>query len=140
MDILTIERDFLGWIAEKLSLERDKTVFRGGIPEGINNAVGVIFGSEIAGAGFYGFRPKTWNVQLLAKFDSRDAAMIFQSCVNGLFPQPGFTYNETSFRAITMRGDSEVFGSTDNGAEITCVTVNLIAVVLTIGSQVRMSQ
>lgn len=136
MDILTIERDFLGWIAEKLSLERDKTVFRGGIPEGINNAVGVVFGSEIASGGFYGFRPRTWNVQILAKFDSRDAAMIFQSCVNGLFPQPGFTFSDTTFRSITMRGDSEVFSSTDNGAEITCVTVNLLTVVLTTGSQV----
>lgn len=137
MDVVTIERDFLGWIAEKLSLEVDKNIFRGGIPEGINNAVGVVFGSENPSTGFYGFRPRTWNVQLLAKFDSRDAAMIFQSCVTGLFPQPGFTFNDTSFRAITMRGSSEVFWSTDNGVENTCVTVNLLAVVLTSGVQVK---
>lgn len=137
MDVVTIERDFLTWIAEKLSLEVDKNIFRGGIPSGICNAVGVIFGSEVAASGFYGFRPRTWNVQLLAKFDSRDAAMIFQSCVTGLFPQSGFTFNETVFRSIAPRGDSEVFSSTDNGVEISCVTVNLLAVVLTSGSQVK---
>ena len=136
MDILTIERDFLDWVAEKLSLERDKTDFRGGIPEGFINAVGIVFGSEITSTGFYGFRPRTWNVQIIAKFDSRDAAMIFQSRVTGLFPQPGFTYNETVFRAINMRGNSEVFSSVNDGAGVSCVTVNLLAVVLTSGTQV----
>lgn len=90
MDVVTIERDFTAWVAEKLKLEVDKGIYRGGIPAGIASGVGVLFGSEIPTRGFYGFRPRSWNAQILAKFDDRDAAMVLLSCLNGLFPQADF--------------------------------------------------
>ena len=85
MDVVTIERDFTAWIASKLNLTVDTNIFRGGIPEGVEEGVGVLFGSEVPSRSFYGFRPRSWNVQVLAKFESRDAAFVLNSCLAGLF-------------------------------------------------------
>ena len=63
MDVVTIERDFTSWLAQKLGLEIDKSIFRGGIPEKLEEGVGVLFGAEVPVSGFYGFRPRTWNTQ-----------------------------------------------------------------------------
>lgn len=132
MDIVTIERDFTSWVAEKLNLEIDKTVFRGGIPEKIKEGVGVMFGSQIPSYGFYGFRPQTWNVQIFAKFDKRDNAMSFLARVNRLFPQTGgVKHGSTNFRTIELQSMSEPYQTADHGKNKWFVSVNVVAVVLT---------
>ena len=136
MDIVTIERDFTSWIAEKLNLEIDKTIFRGGIPEKIKEGVAVIFGSQIPAAGFYGFRPQTWNVQILAKFDKRDNAMMFQTRVNRLFPHAGgMIYKSTNFRTIELQSVAEPYQSADAGKNKWFVSVNVVLSVLTSSAQ-----
>lgn len=137
MDVVTIERDFTAWVAGKLNLKLDKGIFRGGIPQGVGTGVGVLFGSEVSAAGFYGFRPRTWNVQILGKFDDRDAAMILLSCLNGLFPCAGFTCGETKIRHIEPRGGAEPYTVEDGGTVKTCVSFNLLLSVLTTGPQVN---
>lgn len=137
MDVVKIEQDFTAWVAEKLNLEIDEGIFRGGIPTGVENGVGVVFGAEIPTSGFYGFRPRTWNAQILAKFDDRDAAMILLSCLNGLFPCAGFTSGETNFRYIEPRGGAEPYAVEDGGKIKTYVSFNVVLSVLTSGSQVR---
>ena len=132
MDIVTVERDFTTWVAEKLNLEIDKTIFRGSIPEKIKEGVAVMFGSQIPAAGFYGFRPQTWNVQILAKFDKRDNAMMFQTRVNMLFPQTGgMIYKNTNFRTIELQSMAEPYQSADYGKNKWFVSVNVLVVVLT---------
>jgi len=135
MDVITIERDFTAWIADKLNLTVDTDCFRGGIPDGMEFGVGVLFGAEIPSAGFYGFRPRTWNAQILAKFDDRDAAMVLLSCLSGLFPSPGFTHGATVFKAIAPRGGSEPYTATDSGKEKTFLSFNVVVTVLTSGAQ-----
>ena len=131
-DFVTIERDFTSWVAEKLNLEIDKTIFRGGIPEKIREGAAVMFGSQIPSAGFYGFRPQTWNVQILAKFDKRDNAMMFQTRINRIFPQTGgMIYKNTNFRTIELQSMSEPYQTADHGKNKWFVSVNVIAVVLT---------
>ena len=136
MNIVNIERDFTSWIAEKLNLEIDKTIFRGGMPEKIKEGVAVMFGSQIPSAGFYGFRPQTWNVQILAKFDKRDNAMMFQTRVNRLFPQTGgVIHNNTNFRTIELQSMAEPFQGTDHGKNKWFVSVNIVLSVLTSSAQ-----
>ena len=136
MDIVTIERDFTSWVAEKLNLEIDKTIFRPGIPEKIKEGVAVMFGSQIPAAGFYGFRPQTWNVQILAKFDKRDNAMMFQTRVNRLFPHAGgMIYKSTNFRTIELQSVAEPYQSADHGKNKWFVSVNVVLSVLTSSAQ-----
>lgn len=135
MDVITIERDFTAWVAEKLHLEVDKGIYRGGIPAGIASGVGVLFGSEIPTRGFYGFRPRSWNAQILAKFDDRDAAMVLLSCLNGLFPQADFIFGSTNFRYIEPQGSSEPYTVEEGGRIKTCVSFNVVISVLTTGVQ-----
>lgn len=136
IDIVTIERDFTAWVAEKLNLEIDKTIFRGSIPEKIKEGVAVMFGSQIPAAGFYGFRPQTWNVQILAKFDKRDNAMMFQTRVNMLFPQTGgMIYKNTNFRTIELQSMSEPYQNADHGKSKWFVSVNVVLSVLTSSAQ-----
>ena len=135
MDVVTIERDFTAWLAGKLNLTVDNGIFRGGIPEGLGQGVAVIFGSEVKSPGFYGFRPRTWNVQILAKFDDRDAALVFQTALNGVFPVPGFRHGSTSFTSATPRGSSEPYSAEDGGVVKTYVSYNITLVVLTTGCQ-----
>lgn len=136
MDVIAIERDFTAWVAYKLNLTVDVDCFRGGIPDGVEQGVGVLFGSEEKAPGFYGFRPRTWNVQVLAKFDDRDAAMVLQTCLNALVPHTGFTYGSTRFMSLVQRGTSEPFIADDNGKEKTFVSFNMVVTVLTSGRQV----
>ena len=140
MDVIAIERDFVNWVAGKLNLAVDEWIFRGGIPDSVEQGVGVLFGAEIPVQGFYGFRPRTWNAQILAKFDDRDAAMTFQSCLSGLFPCSGFTSGETRFLSIEPRGSSEPYAADDSGKEKTYVSFNVVLSVLTIGSQVKIKE
>ena len=140
MDVITIERDFATWVAEKLNLELDRGIYRGPIPAGLECGVGVLFGSEVPTTGFYGFRPRTWNVQILAKFDDRDEAMVLLSCLNGLFPCSGFISGETKFRYIEPRGGAEPYTAEDGGKVKTCVSFNVLLSVLTTGEQVRQEE
>ena len=135
MDVLTIERDFTAWVASVLNLTVDQDVFRGGIPEGVEQGVGVLFGSEVPSRGFYGFRPRTWNVQIIGKYADRDASMRLLSCLNGLFPRPGFTHNSTKFVSISPRGASEPYEADDGGVMKTFVSFNVLLSVLTTGAQ-----
>ena len=136
MDVVSIERDFTAWIASKLNLTVDSDCFRGSIPDGMEYGVGVIFGSEEKAPGFYGFRPRTWNVQVLAKFDSRDAAMVLQTCLNSLVPRSDFNFGETRFLTLVQRGNSEPYTADDGGKVKTFVSFNMVVTVLTTGSQV----
>ena len=135
MDVVEIERAFTAWLAEKLNLTVDAGIYRGGIPENVEYGVAVIFGSEIKASSFYGFRPRTWNVQILAKFDDRDAAMILQTCLNGLAPATGFTYGGVKFLAIVPRGSGEPYTAADDGKTKHFVSANWTVSVLTTGRQ-----
>ena len=135
MDVVTIERDFTAWIASKLNLEIDSGIFRGGIPEGVSEGVAVVFGSEVPSRSFYGFRPRSWNVQVLAKFESRDAAFVLNSCLNGFFPCSGFTQGSTRFLSVTPQGEGEPYSADDNGKIKWFVSFNMFVIVLTEGAQ-----
>ena len=137
MDVITIERAFTAWLAEKLNLTVDAGIYRGGIPENVDYGVAVIFGSEVKAPGFYGFRPRTWNVQVLAKFDDRDAAMVLQTCLNGLVPHTGFTHAGIRFLSLVQRGAGEPYPAADGGKIKTFVSFNMAVTVLTSGLQVQ---
>ena len=93
-----------------------------------------MFGSQIPSASFYGFRPQTWNVQILAKFMKRDTALELQSQVNRIFPQTGgLIYKNTNFRTIELQSISEPFQGTDRGKTKWFVSANIVLSVLTAG-------
>ena len=135
MDVIEIERAFTAWLAEKLNLAVDDGIYRGSIPQGVDYGVGVIFGSEVKAAGFYGFRPRTWNVQILAKFDERDPALVLQSCLNMLVPQTEFVYNGVRVLSVTANGSGEPYTAEDDGKVKHFVSVNWVVSVLTSGPQ-----
>ena len=136
MDVIEIERAFTAWLAEKLNLPVDAGIYRGGIPQGVDYGVAVIFGSEVKSAGFYGFRPRTWNVQILAKFDERDPALVLQTCLNALTPQPGFAYGGMQVLSLVSRGSGEPYLAEDDGKVKHFVSVNWVVSVLTTGRQI----
>ncbi|MCD8295474.1 MAG: hypothetical protein LUE27_09580 [Clostridia bacterium] len=136
MDAVAIERDFMEWVAGKLGLSADEGIYRGGVPAGAEGGgVGVLFGAELPSPGFYGFRPRRWNAQILAKFDDRDDALAMQARLAGLFPCAGFTSGETRFLAIEPRGSSEPYLADDCGRERTFLSFNVTLTVLTTGGQ-----
>lgn len=136
MDVLTIERDFTAWLAGQLGFAVDNGIYRGGIPEGIDKGVAVIFGAEEKARGFYGFRPRAWQVQIFAKFADRDDALRLQTTLNGMFPRPDFAFGDTRFITAAPRGSSEPYLAADNGETKVFVSYNLVLTVLTVGTQV----
>lgn len=136
MNVAAIERDFTAWLAVRLRMEVDKEIYRGSIPDGVDYGVGVVFGSEEKSAGFYGFRPRAWNVQVLGKFADRDEAMAFQTYVNGLFPNHGFTLGETKFLSVYPAGSGEPYIDDDGGQIRYLASINVVVTVLTSGTQV----
>lgn len=135
MNVVNIERDFTSWVADKMGLKLDTEIFRGGIPEKIKTGAAVLFGSEMPSTGFYGFRPRAWNAQILAKFDDRDEAMVFLAKVSGLFPVGNFTHGETKFLALEPISISEPYSAADRGKKKWYVSFNLVVSVLTVGAQ-----
>ena len=131
MDVATVERDFTAWLAGKLNLTVDATIFRGGIPEGYAG-VGVEFGAMEQMQGFYGFRPKKWHVQILAKYEDRDTANAFIFALTSMFPIQDFTSNGTKFLSAYPDTESvEPYTADDEGKEKWFVSYNLGVAVLT---------
>lgn len=135
MDVVVIERDFVCYLAGKLSLSVDNSIFRGGIPDGQETGVGVLLGSEINQTTFYGFRPRCWNAQILGKFVSRDDAIVFLSKLSGSFPCYDESCNFTKFLSILPRGGAEPYIASDDGVEKSYVSFNVVLTVLTNGTQ-----
>ena len=131
MDVVNVERDFTAWLADKLSMTVDATIFRGGIPEGYDG-VGVVFGAKMQTQTFYGFRPNKWHVQIVAKFDDRDNANTFVSTLSAIFPIQDFTHAGTHFLSAYPDAESvEPYAADDNGKEKTFVSYNIGLAVLT---------
>ena len=132
MDVVNVERDFTAWLATQLTLTVDTTIFRGGIPEGYNNAVGVVFGAKMQTRTFYGFRPQKWHVQICGKFDDRDTANQFVSTLSALFPIQEFQHGGTQFLSAYPDAESvEPYEADDNGKVKSFVSYNIGLAVLT---------
>ena len=122
MDIIQAERDFTAWIAGKLDLTVDTDIFRGGYPAEANNAVGVLFGSEIKDN--YP-TDKIHNVQILGKFADRDSALAMVNTLSAVIPCYGDTINITTFKSITPRSSGN-YPADDDGAIKHFASVNII--------------
>ena len=132
MDFATVERDFTAWMAGKLNLVVDTSIFRGGIPEGYDNVVGIVFGAKRNTRTFYGFRPEAWNVQIVGKFTDRDAANQMVSFISTLFPVQDFSQAGTQFiSAYPTTETNEPYEDDDNGTVKHFVSYNLAVTVLT---------
>ena len=130
MDIIEIEREFVRFIAEKTNLIVDKNIFRGGIPHGVPEGVGVIFGAEIKLNTFYGFRPQAWNVQIIGKYAERDVIISLQNILNQIVPCYDIVRENINFASIEANGNSEPYITSDDGKEKYCVSFNCILTVI----------
>lgn len=135
MNIIKIEEDFITYLAQALNLTIDTDIYRGGIPADAEYGIGVIWGTEIKNSSFYGFRPRTWNVQILAKFDEHDKAMILLTKLNDIFPCSEFSCGETNFIAVYTSDSTELYSTMENNKEKICLSFNIVIPVLTEGAQ-----
>lgn len=133
MDIVLIEKAMTNWVAGVLGLTVDDGIFRGGIPTGFDTGVGVILNGEIRDNTL---RPRTYNVQVLGKFGDRDSALRMLSRLAEKLPIYGMTQDDLVFRVLMQRGDSEPYTAEDNGRIKYYASFNMLAVVLTEGTQV----
>lgn len=128
MDVITIERDLTAYIADKLGMTVDTDIFRGGIPDRMD-AAAVFLNGELKS---YAILPRTYNAQVIARFNDRDEAFRFLSRLSGLFPVQGVTQGESRFMYISQRGDSEPYR---DGLKWSA-SFNMIVAVLTTGAQI----
>ena len=133
MDIVLIEKALTNWAAGVLGLVVDVGIFRGGIPTGFDTGVGVILNGEVRDSTM---RPRTYNVQVLGKFNDRDSALRMLSKLSEKLPIYGMTQHKLVFRVLMQRGDSEPYTTEDNGKIKYYASFNMLAVVLTEGAQV----
>ena len=133
MDVIEIERVMTKWAADVLGLVIDRDVFRGGIPTGFETGIGVILSSEIRDNWP---RPRTYNVQILGKFEDRDTAWRMLSKLAERLPVYGCTFEEYTFRVMEQVGSSEPYTVEENGRIKFYASFNMLVVVLTSGAQV----
>ena len=103
MDVIEVERAFTSWMAGKLGLAVDAGIFRGGVPDGMDG-VAVLFNNEIRSRMI---APRTWNAQILSKFDDRDEALRFLARLTGFFPCYDISHSGVTFKLVSQRGSSE---------------------------------
>ena len=130
MDIIEIEREFVRFIAEKTNLSVDKNIFRGGIPHGVTEGVGIIFGAEVKLNNFYGFRPQGWNVQIIGKYFERDVIIALQNILNQIVPCYDIDRENLTFISIEASGNSEPYITNDDGKEKYCISFNCILTII----------
>lgn len=133
MDIVAIEQVLTTWVAGVLGLNVDVDVFRGSNPEGEEGVV-VLINGEIGNDAI--ISPRTYNVQVLAKYADRDKCMRISSAISGAVPLYHSTIQGYKFGSITARGNAVVYSGADNGVTSYYASINLLANVLTKGSQV----
>lgn len=132
MDFANVERDFTGWVATQLNKTVDSTIFRGGLPEGYDNVLGVVFGAKLQTRSFYGFRPHAWNVQIIGKYTDRDTANQVVATISNLFPIQDFSHGGTKFiSAYPTAASNEPYEDDDNGKVKHFISYNLAVTVLT---------
>ncbi len=132
MDVIEIERAFTSWVAEKLGLTVDTDIFRGGVPTDMDGTA-VLFNGEVKKSGM--IAPRSWNAQILAKFNDRDNALRFIAKLTGMFPCYDITHSGVTFKVISQRGSSEPYSTIDNGQIRWFASFNVLLVVLTNGAQ-----
>lgn len=133
MDIVLIEKAMTNWTAGVLGLTVDVGIFRGGVPTGFDTGVGVILNGEVRDS--TALRPRTYNVQVLGKFNDRDSALRMLSKLSEKLPIYGMTQDSLVFRVLMQRGDSSPYTVEDNGKIKYYASFNMLAVVLTEGAQ-----
>ena len=123
IDTVQLERDLTTWAADKLYMTVDNNIFRGSIPPA-TDAVAVKIGYEMNDT-----EPhlKTFNIQILGKYSSRDEAMRMLGNLNNLFPCYGESQGENTFVSIIPRGGGQPYSSDDNGKVKTFFSLNLLA-------------
>ncbi len=125
----SLEKALQTWLAGALGLTIDTNLFRGSIQPAIDNAACVRLETPIKQND--PVQMDTWNVQVLGKFTTRDAAMAFIANVNRLVPTGGFDVSADSksirLDTIIPRGDGSVYEDTPDGGKLKhMATVNLI--------------
>ena len=123
MNIVDIERAITSWIAGLLGMTVDRDVFRGGIPHGHDNAIGVLTNSEYADNSI-NFRDL--KMQILGRFDDRDNALRALDAVYRDLPRYGMLVRGTRIDAVTLDGDPAIFRDSSDGKDQFCVSVNLM--------------
>lgn len=116
MSIIATERALVDLCAGLLELEKDKTLFRGKLPAAKMDAVAVII--ESPGQGNEPVMPR-YAVQLLGRFESRDAALEMCDKFDLVFPRVGDGFY------ILKTGRPAVYDTTVKGREAFGVSVNL---------------
>lgn len=119
MTNIEAERIFAEFVAEKLGLELDAEIFRGGIPANRPGGVGVILSPSGAAQG-YGART-AYQGQIIAKFEVRDDALELLDKLEKIFP----VYGAPHFPCIVPSGSSEPYSGAERGAQKWYVSYNL---------------
>lgn len=120
MNAKTIETLLTQIFAAALTLEIDKTIFRGFLPDKVNNALGVIVeafdnGNEPAGSVRIAF-------QLLGRFTDRQKAMDLSRQIDAWLPK-----YSTELR-LTKSGSVAVYESTASGKKVYELSCNGVGI------------
>ena len=109
-----MERDITAWFASILGLTVDIGIFRGGIPIGVQHGVGVLFnGVSAMGTSI---DAQEWLVQILGKYDTRDAAVLTLATLSRSFPRFGVLLNSRTFvHSAVQEGDIQPYQGDDDG-------------------------
>lgn len=130
VNVEQLERELTAYFAEVLNLVVDTSIFRGQLPETVNNGVacritGQQDGNQIDHA--------TFNVQLLGKFASREDAWVMLARLAEALPKYGEqTANFVLVYLLQEGGSNAPFTHTERGKVMQYASFNLRTAVLTL--------
>lgn len=133
MDIINAERALTQFWADALGLTVDTNIFRGGISASKPEGIAVILGTEITSND-----PaiKKYNVQIIGKYNDRDAALQMVEDASVALPCYGQTVTlldddkaeyEIAIRGMIKHGSGGTWSQSDDGKKKTYASFNLIA-------------
>ncbi|MGF0036470.1 hypothetical protein [Victivallis vadensis] len=131
MDTVQLERELTDWAAGVLGLTVDSGIYRGGIPAGIAEGVGVMLTGEVISVSLH---VPEFNVQVLGKFtgdDARDKALAMAAKLSAALPRYGLELENFRVAALLPRGNAEPYQAESDGVAAIHASFNLTASVLT---------
>jgi len=132
IDVKTLEKELTAYFATVLNLTVDTNIFRGAIPENVQNGVAVrIIGQNIAS----NIDHPTYRVQVFGKFTNRDDAWTMLTKMAGCLP--GYGRETTSYILVNMLPEGEgvtPYETLDNGGRTHNASVVVRVCVLTRGA------
>ena len=132
IDVTELEKSLTMFVANKLGLTVDVNVFRGGIPDGVDEGLGVLIDTDKSNGATWPSvvyeihaASRAFDAQVVGKYNTREQAWSMVTALRDLYPVWNEPLHNFTIVSMTGRGDCAVYPVADAGRTKYYTSLNL---------------